>query len=93
MYFQNKKEARQQEADSEKNATNNGVFKDKTIVMEPTKSSTLDTTVVENGNHTQGVDNVGFEKWTIVTVIYLLTNSKFGFYVHLTLFCDKWRLL
>lgn len=60
MYRQNKREARQ--AELEKNTTN-GVFKDKTIIMEPTKSATLDTTVVENGNHTQqGVDNVAYEK-------------------------------
>lgn len=47
--------------EAEKN-TANGIYKDKTIVMESTKVATLDTSVVENGNHTQGIDNVAFEK-------------------------------
>lgn len=60
MYHQHKREARQLE--TEKNA-GNGLYKDKTIVLETTKASQLDTTVVENGKEIQGgIANAAFEK-------------------------------
>lgn len=59
MYQQHRKEARQ--AETEKNA-GNGLYKDKTIMIETTKESQLDTTVVENGKEIQGVVNDAYEK-------------------------------